>query len=165
MAALFATKDKQMFSKILIPLDGSKLAEKVLPYATEIAQRFNADLLLVRVLQPMVVIPGNHETSSYRLDLLQSIETEATLYLKNIQKSLTAQGLSVKFDLLEGGPIAEMIIEAAVDQNIDLIVISTHGYSGSKRWVYGSVANKVLQQAPCPVFLVRAIETQGQEET
>ena len=150
-----------MFSKILIPLDGSSLAEKVLPYATQIAQRFNANLVLVRVLPPMVVIPGNHEISSYRSDLLQSIETEANLYLQKIQNNLTSQGLSVKFDLLEGGPVAEMILEAATDQNIDLIVMSTHGYSGSKRWVYGSVANKVLQQAQCPVFLVRAIEAQG----
>ena len=141
-----------MFSKILIPLDGSSLAEKVLPYATQIAQRFNANLVLVRVLPPMVVIPGNHEISSYRSDLLQSIETEANLYLQKIQNNLTSQGLSVKFDLLEGGPVAEMILEAATDQNIDLIVMSTHGYSGSKRWVYGSVANKVLQQAQCPVF-------------
>lgn len=153
-----------MFSKILIPLDGSSLAEKVLPYATEIAQRFNADLVLVRVLPPMVVIPGNHEIFSYRSDLLQSIETEANLYLQKIKNNLTSQGLSVKFDLLEGGPVAEMILEAATDQNVDLIVMSTHGYSGSKRWVYGSVANKVLQQAQCPVFLVRAIEAQGQEK-
>ena len=148
------------FKCILLPLDGSKLAEKALPYAKALAQKFEAKLILVRVLPPVVVIPGQDEKISYRSELLQKLEAEARAYLSNIQDGLGELGLEAQTELLEGGPVAEMILELACDQVVDLIVMSTHGNSGSNRWVYGSVANKVLQGASCPVFLVRAIETE-----
>ena len=120
-----------------------------MPYAKALAQKFEAKLILVCVLPPLVVIPGQDEKTSYRSERLQKLEAEARAYLSNIQDELGELGLETQTELLEGGPVAEMILELACDQEIDLIIM-----------VYGSVANKVLQGASCPVFLVRAIETE-----
>lgn len=144
-----------MIKKILTPLDGSKLAEKALPYATLLAQKCEAELILVRVLPPMITFPDQNERASCRSEFLRKWEAEANSYLKRVQKELGAVGLQAQVEMLEGGPVAEMILELACDRMIDLIVMSTHGYSGSERWLYGSVANKVLQGASCPVFLVK----------
>lgn len=146
------------FKRILVPLDGSMLAEKSLPYAQALAQKFDAQLILNRVLPPLVAADNDETENSCCTKILQQLEAEAKAYLCQVQKKLRAIGLQPQTELLEGGPIAEMILELAVDRGVDLIVMSTHGYSGDRRWVYGSVADKVLQQAPCPVFLVRATD-------
>jgi len=146
------------FKRILVPLDDSELAEKSLPYAQTLAQKFDAQLILSRILPPLVAVNDDDTGKSYRTKILQPLEAEANAYLSRVQDKLRAFGLQTQTELLEGGPIAEMILELACDRGVNLIVMSTHGYSGNKRWVYGSVADKVLQQAPCPVFLVRVTD-------
>jgi nucleotide-binding universal stress UspA family protein len=128
-----------MIKKILVPLDGSKFAEKALPYAEALAQKFGAD---------------------FSPQAFQESETEAKVYLKRVQSELSELRLAPHIQVLEGSSVAEMILRPVCDQEVDVIVMSTHGYSGNRRWVYGSVANKVLQQAPCPVFLVRVTEAE-----
>jgi nucleotide-binding universal stress UspA family protein len=145
-----------MLKKLLVPLDGSALAETALPYALELGQKFGAEVLLMRVLPPLVTIPAEKESAFSRSNFLQEWEAEARDYLNQLQDKLSETHLKVYTELLEGGPIAEMILEEAAERKVDVIVMSTHGYSGNDRWVYGSVANKVLQQAPCPVFLIRS---------
>ena len=142
-----------MLERILVPLDGSTLAEKALPYAQALAQKFESELLLVQVLPPLVISPKNNQTA---VTTLKTWEGEAREYLAATQARLQAAGVMVTTEYLEGGPVAEMILELARDRTVNLIVMNTHGYSGNELWIYGSVANKVLQQAPCPVFLVRA---------
>ena len=144
-----------MIVKILVPLDGSQLAEQALPYAITLAQKFGAELLLARVLPPAVIGFKDNLANSYTSQLYQQWEREARCYLNTLQEKLVSIALPVHIELLEGSPVAEMILELAIDRKIDLIVMTTHGNSGNKRWVYGSVANKVLESAPCSVFLVR----------
>jgi len=148
-----------MIKRILVPLDGSKLAEKALPYAEALAQKFEAELILVRVLQPTLqpvpVIAGYGEIASYYPPAFQD-ESEANLsklYLKAAQEKLR---LPTRTEVLEGRPEADVIIDMARRESVDLIVMCTHGRSGVNRLVHGSVASAVLQHAPCPVFLVRA---------
>ena len=144
-----------MIKKILVSLDGSRLAEKALPYARTLAQKFDAELILVRVLQPMVIMSDYGHIPFYQSQVLQE-EADAKVYLRSIQKKFSELGLTVHAEVLEGNPVAETIIDMARETEVDLIVMSTHGRSGLSQWVYGSVANKVLQRSPCPVFLVRA---------
>jgi len=141
-----------MISKILVPLDGSDFAEQALPYAAEVARKFNAALTLVWVLNPMVIM-SDFGAVTYQ-NLLSLEQDEAKNYLQMKQTELKSEGLSVKIQILEG-VVADSIIDVACQNDNDLIVMSTHGRSGLSRWVYGSVATKVLQHAPCPVFLVR----------
>ncbi len=144
-----------MIKKILVSLDGSRLAEKALPYARTLAQKFDAELILVRVLQPMVIMSDYGYVPFYQSQVLQE-EADAKVYLRSIQKKFSKLGLTIHIEVLEGNPVAETILDMARETAVDLIVMSTHGRSGLSQWVYGSVANKVLQHAPCPIFLVRA---------
>lgn len=146
-----------MIKKILVPLDGSKLAEKALPYAEALAEKLEAELILTWVLHPLIVM-SDYGASSYET-IISLEKNEATQYLTTTQIELQKQHLPVRINILEGHA-ADAIIELACQERVGLIVMSTHGRSGLSRWVHGSVATKVLQQAPCPVFLVRVKESE-----
>lgn len=141
-----------MLKKILVTLDGSEFSERALPYAIEVAEKFSAELEMIWVLQPAIVMSDFGATTYENLFYME--EKEATNYLRTRQDELQQRGLRVYYKLLQGS-VADVIISQANTDNIDLIVMSTHGRSGFSRWIYGSVATKVLQHAPCPVFLVR----------
>jgi len=142
-----------MIQKILVPLDGSEFSEKTLPFVAELGKKLEAELILVWVLHPMVVM-SDYSTVSFQ-DIIALEEVEATDYLAARRADLEKEGLSVQTTILEGR-VADAIVDLACQEKADMIVMSTHGRSGPSRWMRGSVATKVLQQAPCPVFLVGA---------
>jgi len=151
-----------VLKKILLPLDGSELAEKALPYAKVLAEKFAAELLVVRVVHPMHVLSDYYGTAAY--ESFMTAEQKATeAYLHHIQERLADAQFSVQTVPLHDLAVAEAIIDLACQEGIDLIVMSTHGRSGLSRWLYGSVATKVLQHAPCPIFLVKAMEAKADE--
>jgi nucleotide-binding universal stress UspA family protein len=144
------------FKHILIPLDGSKLAESALPDAFALAQLSQAEVTLLQVLPPIehvVKINPNHPI--YLDELWTSQRIEAKEYLKSVCRRMGYNPMTVKLEV-EMGAVAETIIDYAHSHPIDLIVMATHGRSGLQRWVYGSVADKVLRGADLPVLLVRA---------
>ncbi len=141
-----------MISKILVPLDGSEFAERALPYVEELAGKLEASVILVWVLHPMVIM-SDYGAATYQ-QITAAEQEEAKTYLRARQNELQREGLAVQFRIIEGAT-ADSIIDLAFSEEVDLIVMSTHGRSGLSRWVYGSVATKVLQKAPCPIFLVR----------
>jgi len=148
-----------MYRKILVPLDGSALSELALPHAEALAQRFESEVLLVRVCPP---ISTSFEFYSFAAeatdedrDLQVQAEKGAEEYLTVMQEKLQLKRIKSCYFMLHG-LIPETILDIAETEGADLIVMSTHGRSGLSHWVYGSVAAKVLQAAPCPVFLVRA---------
>lgn len=128
------------------------MAEKALPYAKALAETFEAELLLVRILEPMIMADYGL-IPTFEVQIVQA-EADARVYLDTIQNKYNELGYRVKTKLLRAHLVAETIIDQAREAGVDLIVMSTHGRSGLSRWVYGSVAGKVLQQAPCPVLLV-----------
>jgi nucleotide-binding universal stress UspA family protein len=146
-----------MFNRILVPLDGSEVAARALEPAIKLAQHAHAEILLVRAPIPAyVVVPAD---SGYALlypeQSLDHSEHLATEYLASIKDSLSRRGLRVRADIRRG-EAAEAIVETAADEKADLIVMSSHGYSGVTRWLLGSVAEKVLRAARCPVLAVRS---------
>ncbi|GAB4263245.1 MAG: universal stress protein [Candidatus Promineifilaceae bacterium] len=150
-----------MFQHLLVPLDGSHLAEVAIPAALEIARRFDSQITLVRVVRPPQIVLATTEGAVFTellSDLRQQEVQEATTYLKSLQGSLRQQGYVVHTHLIEGEPIADLILEVAEGLDVDGIVMSTHGRSGLSRWVFGSVAEKVLRGAAVPVVLIRAKE-------
>ena len=150
-----------MINKILVPLDGSALAAKALPYAEEFAHKFQAELLLVWVLHPLMHF--SDEAVEVYEQIRKVEKEEAKTYLKTAPLALNRLHLQPQTKVLEG-PVAQTILDAAVEEGADLIIMSTHGRSGLGRWVFGSVASKVLQRAPCPVFLVKAGNGSDAEE-
>lgn len=144
-----------MFKRILVPLDGSSLAEQALPLASRLARTTGGTVLLVRVVSALQEFGlYTPETTPYVLDMLDEELTQATEYLTKVATSKQLEGISTRI-AVSSGSIASHILDVARDEQIDLIVMSSHGYSGFKRWALGSVAQKVIRHSPIPVLLMR----------
>jgi nucleotide-binding universal stress UspA family protein len=145
------------FKRILVPLDGSSLSERALPVAMSLARKYDGQIILLYALERsgFLMKTITHPQARELADQLnQQAEAEAQYYLMDHQDRLAKQGFDVRF-LVGNHAAAEEIINAAVEENVDLIVISTHGRGGLARWAYGSVTEKVARHARCPVLVVR----------
>ena len=138
-----------MFGKILVPLDGSPLAEAILPQVTELARVHGAELILLRVALAHG-FPGADPTEAQ----LEAVR-EGEKYLEGVEKELASRGLRAS-RVVRYGHAAEEILDHAAFGGIDLIAMSTHGRTGVGRWVLGSVAEKVLRASSTPLLLLRA---------
>jgi nucleotide-binding universal stress UspA family protein len=146
-----------MYPKVLVPLDGSELAECALPEVIKLGRSgVVGEVILLKVIKIEVIhIPNSYERSIDFAALHKAYHTEAMSYLGGVQSRLQAEGLKVSAEMLEGRP-EEMIVDYAKSHAVDLIVIATHGYTGMKRLMFGSVALQVLHDANVPVLLIRA---------
>lgn len=145
-----------MTTQILVPLDGSRLAEQALPCARMLANALPADLVLFRAVSLPLDVKAMLADAEVETDLsLEQLEVQAQDYLQEVADGFRQVGLEVQ-QVVRQGPAAEAIVDYADQIGIQQIVIATHGYSGISRWVHGSVAERVLQSAGVPVLLVRA---------
>jgi nucleotide-binding universal stress UspA family protein len=150
----------KQYKHILVPLDGSELAELAVDDAFSLAQLSQAEVTLLQVVYPAEEVIGAE--AGYPIYLDQQWENQKILaleYLNDIRKRKAEAGLTANLAVEMGAP-AETIINYASKHPIDLIVMATHGRSGFQRWVYGSVADKVLRHADVPVLLVRCYTEQ-----
>lgn len=140
-----------MFQRVLVPLDGSKLAECALPYVRNLSRDgFVGEIILLNVVEiPATWLEGMDYVSLKNANLVQS-----TKYLTELKEQLAAEGLPVKAEVLEG-TTAQVIADYARGKGVDLIVIGTHGYTGMKKLMFGSIALRVLHDSHCPVLLIR----------
>ena len=138
-----------MIRKILAPLDGSELAEAVLPYVAETAARTGAEVVLLTSIQPI----GVWEATAAVLNLSQEEEL-ALQYLDGQVGRLRAQGISTRSRVVHGDAAAA-ILDAAADEAADLVAMSSHGRSGITRWLFGSVTDRVLHNTDIPLLIVR----------
>jgi len=143
-----------MYKRVLVPLDGSELAEVVFSYATELAARLDLDLVLLHVVDPHErdLVPLHRAYVERAAEVLRR-QSEELQKKADIQPK--GEGVAARGELAVGHP-AEEILECALRHDIDLILMATHGRSGIKRWALGSVADKVLRVSKTPVCLVRA---------
>ena len=147
-----------MKTRVLVPLDGSTLAEQALPCAVTLAQGLSAEVVLFRAVWIPPDALGILDRVALELsELLDQLEAEADQYLRELVEQLKAMGLSARHTT-RCGPAAESIVDCARQIDVGHIVMSTHGYSGIRRWTHGSVAERVVQTARVPVLLVRARE-------
>jgi nucleotide-binding universal stress UspA family protein len=154
-----------MFKHILVPLDGSALAESALPAALALARCFESKITLLRVAQaPLLPNIDGYSTVELDASLREQARQEAIEYLRGLAGSLRQQGYDVRTHSAVGQPVAEHILNTADLLDVDTIVMSTHGWGGLRRWVYGSVADKVLRHAKVPVVLMRANEDVRESE-
>ena len=153
-----------MFEEILVCLDGSKLAEQILPYATEEATRFGSRVTLLEVvtIPPMVVVAEADIAPSQTSDLIEETVhrevSEAKTYLEQVAEPLRQQGIDIDCVAIEGSPVGNTIIDYAHDNAIDLICISTHGHSGLGRVIFGSIADQVLRESGLPILVIKPKE-------
>ncbi len=152
-----------MYKKIMVPLDGSPLAECVLPHVESIAKGCGpAKVILARVVEPFQ-FPLGDEGYAFTTEEMEKIEkdwderkkAQAEEYLKGIKKRFKGGKGQVQTAVLDGRP-AEALAAHAEKQKVDLIAMATHGESGISRWVWGSVADRILRSSCVPVLMVRA---------
>ena len=155
-------KEKGMIRRILLPLDASGLAEKVLPYVEDLALATKAEVFLLQVVASapdMVLVESYTPPVADLVDnYIKEVSSAAGSYLNKIKERLSEKGIVVYPEVRIGSP-ADKIIDFAKEKGIDLIAMSTHGRSGFSRWVFGSVADKVLHAAETPVLLIRSAGT------
>ncbi|MBT8369349.1 MAG: universal stress protein [Desulfobacterales bacterium] len=151
-----------MYQKIMVPLDGSDLAESVLPHLELMTSAFKAThVVLVRVVNPVklpISVPalGNFGfTEKDRQNLEESRKKTAEEYLKKIAEGIDFPESNVSYEVLEGKP-ENMLVDYATRNDVDIIIIASHGRSGVSRWVLGSVADRVVRNSCVPVVMVRA---------
>ncbi len=142
-------------SKILVPVDFSEFCRHALRYGGELARRFEAELTLLHVVEdiyPMVADPG--VMLGPAVDFVADMRQSAEKGLQKLVEEEWSQGLNVVQRVTVGVPFLE-IVRYAKEQQIDLIVITTHGRSGLAHVLMGSVAEKIVRKATCPVLTVR----------
>jgi nucleotide-binding universal stress UspA family protein len=170
-------KEAKMFNRLLVPLDGSELAETVLPHVAELGTGCASEIILLQIIPP----PGDGTRAlfeSLRLDMpvaprpeliegrtvvqhpiyreqeMASLRAAALRSLTRAKKRLGEAGVEARVEVLFGRP-AEKIVEYALGEHVDLIAMVTHGRGGFRRRVFGAVAEKVLRTTALPVLLVR----------
>ena len=150
-----------MYKKILVPLDGSKLAECVLPHVEKLAESGVAkEIILLRVCDSPSIIADYPESKNKTWEkhverMTANAQQSCSLYIEDVEKDLKDKGFKVKTESSLGKP-AEEIVNYANKNKVDLIIMASHGRSGVSRWAYGSVADKVLRSTCVPVLLVKA---------
>lgn len=151
-----------MYNKILVPLDGSELAECVLPHLKSIAGGCSVqNVVFLRVWESFNPPAGYDDggavnfTDADRKRIESDRKSEAESYLKQIISREKYKGVNVQSVVMKGKP-ADIIADYAKKSDADLIIAATHGRSGVSRWVWGSVADRILRSSCVPVFMVRA---------
>jgi len=145
-----------MYKKILVPLDGSPEAECVIPHLETIAKTGVKDIELISVVEP-IEIPTRGRIALSEDDLKNitlELKSETHKYLDQVAKRLTRAGIKVHPIILTGKP-AESLINYIDSNDIDLVIMATHGRSGITRLFWGSIAEKVLRSVNVPVLLVK----------
>jgi nucleotide-binding universal stress UspA family protein len=147
-----------MYKRVLVPLDGSRLAEGILPLVLLIAGPLDLEVMLVRVVRP--ITPQALEgTGPSMVDVVAAQLEEAREYLAAVAANLRERGVRVMIEARAGEPVTELVA-AAREPGADLIAMTTHGRSGFGRLLFGSVAEAVLRQAKIPVLMMRPTERQ-----
>jgi nucleotide-binding universal stress UspA family protein len=160
-------EEANMFKKILVCLDGSKLAEQIMPYAAEEAIHFLGKLILLQVVQEPVAftpaIPGEAPLPIETDVIVERTEealNRARDYLEKLAVPLRKKGIQVKTVAIPGRA-DEAILDYANTNRINLIAIATHGRGGLRRAVFGSVADHVLRESGLPVLVIRPQDEKG----
>jgi nucleotide-binding universal stress UspA family protein len=135
-----------MYDRILVPVDGSALAKDILPHVEAMAAGRQAEIVLLEVLAASGVLP---KTAAKERE-------EAEEYLTEVEQALLDKGINAHHVIRHGADAAAEIVDYAEVNDVDLIAMSTHGRSGVGRWVFGSVASKVLRGTEKPILIIRS---------
>ena len=147
-----------MYTRILVPLDGSPRAEAILPHAEELAKRYQAEIVLLRVVELSGISGFEEYDLTWHRETLELLRTESSKYLKGVDQRMQAAGISVSTEVCNG-PGVSCILKTADSARADLIAMASHGRGGIGRVFYGSVAAGVLHRVDRPLLLIRSRPT------
>ena len=143
------------YKKIVVPIDGSGWSERAISHAVDIAHHNNSELILLHVFKP----PANEYLGELALahqeDQLQQLREEAKQHLMALRNQIRSEKITVRVQFIEGTGVASIICDYINNEGVDLVVMSSHGRTGISRWLFGSVAQKVMQGVDVPVMIIR----------
>jgi nucleotide-binding universal stress UspA family protein len=148
-----------MYHKILVPLDGSKRAEKILPHVEELALRFKAKVIFLNVIEYKIVPAGEDQYINLSAQELDKVKKQAEDYLAGIRKEFSAKNIESQSGVIYGA-VVEGIINIAALEGVDLIALASHGRGGLARVFYGSVAAGLLHRVDRPLLIIRSRQTE-----
>jgi len=147
-----------MYGKILVPLDGSERAEKVLPYVEDLARQFKSEVLLLLVVEMVPERTGRAPASMpVPQETYDNAYNDSLRYLNGVQDSLSRIGVVSTVHMV-WGHVVPTIVEFAAREKVHLVAMASHGRSGLSRFYYGSVAAGVLHRVECPLLLIRSVQ-------
>ena len=145
-----------MFETVLVPLDGSPLAEESLPYAAELCRLSGGSLLLVRVVPSPTIPPARFSMVDAEVWPLRQaqLEQEAVDYLAKVNGRFASTDTNSQ-TIIGRGPTRETLLRVIQERNVDVVVMTSRRRRGPARWVLGSTADFLIQQSPVPILLIR----------
>lgn len=146
-----------MYHKILVPLDGSKRAEKILDQVEDLAQNDEAQIILLRVIDPAPSFYTEAVQSDEKVSLQNQREVASVDYLDPIDESFDDRRIRVT-KRIATGPVVETILNVAEQENVDLIAMASHARTGLPRMIYGSITDEVLHATDRPMLVVRSLD-------
>jgi len=148
-----------MYHKILVPLDGSKRAEKILPHVEELALRFKAKVIFLNVIEYKAVPANEGQYINLTAQELDQVKKQAETYLSGIRKEFSGKNIESQSGVIYGA-VVEGIINIAALEGVDLIALASHGRGGLARVFYGSVAAGLLHRVDRPLLIIRSRQTE-----
>ncbi len=143
------------YKKIVVPLDGSGWSETALPHAVEIARINNSELIILHIFRT----PAHQYIDQLALagqdEHIQQLRETVKQKFMGLRNELREQGLHVRVQWIEGVNIAELVCEYAKEEQADLVIMTSHGYTGIAKFLFGSVANQIIQGLNVPVMIIR----------
>lgn len=143
------------YKKIIVPIDGSGWSERAIPHAVDIAQNNDAEIILLHVFKP----PASEYVGEIALagqdDSLMALREDMKQKLMALRGQVRSEGVNVRVQFIEGTGVAGIICDYINEEDADLVVMSSHGRTGVTRWLFGSVAHKVMQEVNIPVMIIR----------
>lgn len=143
------------YKKIVVPIDGSGWSERAIPHAVDIARNNHSELILLHVFKP----PAQEYIDSISLagqdEQLQQLREEMKQKLMALRSQMRSEKIDVRVQFIEGSGVASIICDYINEEGVDLVVMTSHGRTGVSRWLFGSVAQKVMQGIQVPVMIVR----------
>jgi nucleotide-binding universal stress UspA family protein len=155
ITSIFIEQGVKMYKRILVPLDGSELAECTLPHVIKLIKQGSAEEVIILNVVGADIPWDEMDRGIDLYALRQKLLITSEKYIENIASKLSSEGIKVKAESVEHNRPAHTIVDYAKNNSVDLIVMATHGYAGIQKMLLGSVAFKVLNESHVPVLLIR----------
>jgi len=148
-----------MYHKILVPLDGSKRADRILPHVEELAKRYKAKVIFLQIVEYKTITTPEGAFINYSDQEFDQIKKQAETYLEGIQGEFRGKNIDSQTHVTHG-PVVEGIINIAELEGVDLIALASHGRGGLNRVFYGSVAAGLLHRVDRPLLIIRSLNSE-----
>jgi nucleotide-binding universal stress UspA family protein len=153
--ATASSKEPVMYNKILVPLDGSKRAEAILPHAAEMANRYGAEIIFLRVEELFVMLEWDEVVDLENCrEKFEARRKTSEAYLTRLKTEFQDKGIRADARLVHG-PVVKSLLSVAEDMDVDIVLMASHGIGGLHRTFYGSVTASALQKIDRPLLIIR----------